>query len=69
MLSNAWTKAADALARFNGPEQIPASIDITWSQLRSAFLSSWTLDERFDTAEFSKRLKKLGVNILGGVKP
>ena len=67
MLSNAWTRAADALTKFN--DTAPASVDITWAQLRSAFLSSWTIDEQFDCREFSKRLKKLGVNILGGVKP
>jgi hypothetical protein len=60
--------SANMIAKINGPAPAPASIDITWEQLRSAFLSSWTIDEQFDCREFSKRLSRIGINVKGRVR-
>lgn len=58
--------SADMIAKINGQRPVAPSVDITWGQLREAFLSSWTVAEEFNCHEFAKRLKKIGVNVIGG---
>ena len=73
MLSNAWTRAADALTKFNADPERPF-IEVNFYDFKQAYLSSWTtvgkseIEQMFDCQIFIRELWKLGIHIKGGVK-